>query len=251
MSMSAGKDHDVRRGITMAQLAEPTPERYAALLHHYFGRLPPDIDGLTAWDAFDGDDLVVSNDELPGLFAHTMRRSGEDLAAFSDAQLAIGLQAMFSFQWSDLAHRLHGATAYLRGGAPVPVDARCAAIGSIATLYTDCLTPRVPAQACRGSAGALSYFCYMLWDVSPLGYWNGAGPEDDPHVAVLLEVLDAGLNSTNPACIESALHGLGHLGGAARKAASVLVGDLLRRRAGTLPPSLVKYARQARAGRIV
>ena len=248
--MSARNYHDAGRGFTMARLAEPTPERYAALLHHYFGRLPPDVNELTAWDTFDGGDFAVSSDELPALFAHAMRRSGQDLAAYSDAQLAIGLQAIFSFQWSDIAYRLIGATAYLRGGAPAPIAAQCAAISSITALYTDCLTPRVPGQACRGSAGPLSYFCYMLWDVSPLGYWHGAGPEDDPRVAVLLEVLDTGLNSANPACIESALHGLGHLGGAARKAASALAGDILRRRAGTLPPSLVKYARDAKAGRI-
>lgn len=236
------------RRYAIAALSEPPSERYAALLDHYFGRLPEDVDGLTAWDVFDGPDFAAESDEIPALFAHTMTRSGEDLAAFNDAQLAIGLEALFSFQWSEIAHRLMGNEAFLQGAEPAPVDAQCAAIASIATLYRECLTPRVPPDSCRGTGGELSYFCFMLWDASPLGFWRRAGPEDDPRVAVFLDVLEAGLNCPNAACTESALHGLGHLGGRARYASAGAIDAFLSRRARELPGALVTYARAAKTG---
>ena len=235
--------------VTMAAVPVPAPADYSALLDYYFRRLPVDATANIAVDVFEGPDFPADDHDVPALFAHTMHYSGQDLLEFSDAQIGIGLGAMFSFSWSDMGYRLSGAKAYLRGDEAIAVDAQCAAIRSVATLYADCLTPRAPALLAHlsGMHGPLSQFCYMLWDDSPLGFWHGAGPAD-PRVRVLLDVLAEALESSNPACVESALHGLNHLSRDARPAVIELIESLLDRRAQELSAELVSYARKAARG---
>ena len=233
----------------MAATPKGTTANYSALLDHFFRRLPVNVTAGMAFDIFEGPDFPPDDEDVPSLFAQTMQRSGQDLASLSDAQVGIGLAAMFSFSWSDMGYRLSGAKAYLRDNEVIAVEAQCAAISSVATLYADCLTPRVPARLAHlsGGYGPLSHFCYMLWDDSPLGFWHGAGPAD-PRVRALLDVLAGALESSNPACVESALHGLNHLSGDARPAVIDLIESVLERRAHELSPELVTYARKAACG---
>jgi hypothetical protein len=86
----------------MAGTPEPEPAKYAALLEHFFRRLPADINGLSAFDVFEGADFPQDDQDVPPLFAHAMQRSGQDLAEFNDAQLGVGLSAMFSISWSGM-----------------------------------------------------------------------------------------------------------------------------------------------------
>ena len=90
----------------MAGTPEPEPAKYAALLEHFFRRPPADINGLSAFDVFEGADFPEDDKDVPSLFAHTMQRSGQDLAEFNDAQIGIGLSAMFSCDRSNMGYRL-------------------------------------------------------------------------------------------------------------------------------------------------
>lgn len=233
----------------MNRLPEPPRHRYEALLEHYFHRLPKAARTAECAAHFDCPEFEVRTDELASLFAHTMRRSASDLAAFSDDQVGMGLTALFSMRWSSFGYRLANSPAHRQNGETVPVVDQCAALAAVKTLYAEYLTPR--ARAAPGTphhaAGALGTFTYMLWDASPLGYWRGAGPRD-PRVATLLDVLVAALASPNTVCIKSALHGLGHLAGAAAEARRRVVEDFLAKRGTDIEPDLARYAAAAARG---
>lgn len=235
----------------MHRLPEPPPHRYEALLEHYFHRLPEAVRNADCAQSFACPEFVVRTDELAPLFAHAMRRSAHDLAAFGNDEIGIGLSALFSMRWSNFGYRLANSPAHRQNCETVPVADLCAAVDSVKVLYAECLTPR--ALPTRGllhdAAGPLGFFAYMLWDASPLGYWRGAGPKD-PRVAALLGVLAAALRSSNTVCIKSALHGLGHLEGAAADARRRIVEDFLAERGRDLEAGLVHYAIAAARGAI-
>lgn len=235
----------------MDRLVEPPHHRYEALLDHYFRRVPVAARWAACAEQFDCPDFAVRTDELAPLFAHTMRRSGADLAAFSNDQVGIGLTALFSMRWSSFAYRLANSPAHRQGGETVAIPDLCAALASVKILYAECLTPRaLPAPGLKHeAAGPLGHFAYMMWDASPLGYWRNAGPKD-PRVGTLLDVLAAGLQSPNTVCIRSALHGLGHLGGAAAHARRRIVEEFIAERGLALEPCLARYAAAAARGAI-
>ena len=89
--------------------------------------------------------------------------------------------------------------------------------------------------------------CYMLWDVTPLNYWK-----DDPDAALyydtVVDLLDAVLALENAACLESALHGLGHTAAYARPGQVAAVIDRFLRLRKHLRPELVRYAHFASTG---
>lgn len=239
----------------MHRLPEPEGHRYEALLEHFFHRLPAAAREANCAAHFDCPEFIARTDEIAPLFAHVMNRSGMDLTRFSNDQVGIGLMGLFSMRWSSFGYRLANSPVHRQNRETVPLADQCAAIASVEVLYAECLTPRaLPAPGLQhDAAGPLGVFTYMLWDASPLGYWRGAGPKD-PRVASLLDVLAAALRSPNPVCIRSALHGLGHLEGAAAEPRRRIVEDFLaERRLGlepSLDPSLARYAVAAARGAI-
>ncbi|HWV81152.1 MAG TPA: hypothetical protein VNZ50_06955 [Hyphomicrobiaceae bacterium] len=235
----------------MHRLPEPPQHRYEALLRHYFQRLPTAARGADCAQHFHCPEFVARTDELAPLFAHVMQHAARDLAVFDNDQLGIGLTGLFSMRWSNFGYRLANSPAHRQNCETVPVAEQAAAIASIEVLYADCLAPRaVPAAGLpHDAAGPLGAFTYMVWDASPLGYWRGAGPKD-PRVAALLEVLAAALSLPNAVCIKSALHGLGHLEGAAADARRAIVEDFLAKRGADLDAGLARYAAAAARGAI-
>lgn len=235
----------------MHRLPDPPQHRYEALHEHYFQRLPAAARKADCAQHFDCPEFVARTDELAPLFAHLMLHAARDLAAFDNDHVGIGLTALFSMRWSNFGYRLANSPAHRQNCETVPVADQAAAIASIEVLYADCLTPRaVPAAGLKhDAAGPLGTFTYMLWDASPLGYWRGAGPKD-PRVAALLDVLASALRSTNTVCVKSALHGLGHLEGAAAEARRRIVEDFLAERGAGLEPDLARYAAAAARGAI-
>lgn len=138
-------------------------------------------------------------------FIHrTLVNSGSDLLRFSDKQVSNGLSLIFNNSISDIVFTLKEST--------VSAQARTAAIRAIKILYTDCFEKRarpVLSHIDEPGASSINSICYMLWDVTPITSWRNKA--DCEYVELALEVLEFALYLKNPACIESSLHGLGHM----------------------------------------
>lgn len=164
----------------------------------------------------------------------TLRCSGTDLLRFSDKQVNNGLNMIFNPSYSSIVFALRDSA--------VPVPIRTAAVLSIKDLYVQCFTKRV------SPTSPLNGICFMLWDVSPIGYWGSfAGCE---YFDLTLEVLESALYLPNPACVKSALHGLGHIGnGTALRIHRVI--DRWATQATYASPELRAYAHAARSGNLL
>ena len=105
-------------------------------------------------------------------------------------------------------------TCHLIRTASVAGSRKASAVAAMSNLYDDVLAKRcAPVLGHLSEIGgepALSFICYMMWDVCPLAHnwgFGAAGPIADAVVGVL----ERALESDNDAVVESALHGLGHL----------------------------------------
>lgn len=236
----AKRDRRKARGKAQVAPSHPLarPPRYEAWLDFYFGRFERDESDVWLMDwQFD-----ASPTDLADLFVYTMENCGRDLIAFSDRQVAAGLESLLLGNYGNVPRDIIGAG---------PTDAqRVAVLRSFKRLYEDCFSSRAPPVLghCSETQGnPLERIVYMLWDVSP---FDLMARESDDRLQALLGVFEATLRNANEACIESALHGLGHLGGRARKKSQSLIDDWL----DGLPqvrPALLEYARQARSGSIL
>ncbi len=193
------------------------------------------FDRPTTWplwcDDIDLIDFTATPEEFVALIGETMRRSGTDLRAYSDAQVANGLKYIFYNSVSN--------TVFTLVQDVVDESARAHAVRQIKHLYRDCFAKRcanVLSHRDEPGSGELNIFCYMLWDESPLSSWQ----------EVVLEVMEDALTIPNYACIESALHGLGHRTGDRSDVAAII--DNFLERTPQLRPELVNYAKAARAG---
>jgi hypothetical protein len=161
--------------------------------------------------------------------------------AFSDSQIAQGLHYLID----------NGAGAYCRflTDAGVPLDARKACIEAISTLFARLFQPRcepVLAHLDEPGGNALNRICYMWWDIMPI-FPAGAQAGADPiHDACLAEMRET-LRLPNPACQESALHGLGHWARAYPEFTAAVIDGYLAANP-TLRPELARYAEAARSG---
>jgi hypothetical protein len=177
-------------------------DEYDTWLKHVFDR--PVRDPAWYFD-IDEPDFKADAQTITELVTRTMLRSGTDLLRYSDSQVNQGLSYIFNNACSDIVF------AILDGN--VPFEQKMGAIRSIKMLYKNCFTPRcapVLGHIDEPGANPLNAICYMLWDVTPLTYWEKRERKEDAYAAIF-DVLKFALTSTNPACVESALHGLGHM----------------------------------------
>ena len=117
-------------------------------------------------------------------------------------------------------------------------------------LYQNCLNLR-----CANALGhksedgnRLNNFCYMVWDETPLTYCENLTEKPEIYSACA-EVMEYSLYLSNPACIESGLHGLGHLTTEYSEAS-----EILERYLKTKPSvswQLLEYANNAVAGNVL
>ena len=187
--------------------------------------------------------IQAGDAELVELIELTCRRSGADLIKYTDAQVAMGLDYIFNPSCSDTAFSLRSES--------VPVSQRLSAIQSIGTLYTDCFARRCTTAG--GPTGEkvgtdLNDICYMLWDVTPI-VCVGDTLDSSVYLSASLTVLQNALGLHNAACIESALHGLGHLHAFAPLEVERIIDEFLRR-SSDLSLSLLRYATAARDGHV-
>lgn len=142
--------------------------------------------------------------EVAELWIAMMKNAETDLLDYSDAQLGQGLWYLFSNACSDHSFQVTSGD--------LPVKKVAEVYDSLRWLYTGLFSRRcLPVLGHLSEEGSpLNGICYMLWDVSPLGW----PPENDRTPAVvtaLFGVLEHALDLPHRACAESALHGLGEI----------------------------------------
>lgn len=225
---------------------EPPPPRYREWLTHVFDRPVTDPGWYFPQDVMQDVRFRATPEELAALFIHTMRHCKADLGAFSDGQVKHGLTYMISNSCSNVSIDVKAEA--------LGIDVRKSVLLSISTLYTDCFELRcapVLSHVDEPGANPVNSICYMFWDVTPLLHWR-----KDRNCAVfddtVIEVLKAALaGSRNPACVESALHGFGHL--RQIMGPSSPVEAIVTRFIETRParPQLKAYAAQAAKGMVL
>ncbi|HMN91396.1 MAG TPA: hypothetical protein PKE68_15345 [Saprospiraceae bacterium] len=75
-------------------------------------------------------------------------------------------------------------------------------------------------------------------------------PEVEACYQAIADVMAGCLRLDNPACVESGLHGLGHMIPFLPDLATPLIDDFLNSNIKNLPAALIQYARSARSGMI-
>ncbi|MFN0037702.1 MAG: hypothetical protein ACKVUS_21790 [Saprospiraceae bacterium] len=199
-----------------------------------------------------------------------------DLEPYSDAQVGIGLDYVFCYQLSNGFKE-----------ANVPIKRREQALRELFTLFRDVLNPRCEAKTSAFSkdpSSKIQYICYMFWDVCPLSTWMDfsgievgdtvargfAGADAEKMVAeiqrryanldteteayykAIASVMQRCLGLSNPACVESGLHGLGHLAAFLPNIAVPIIDRYLAGQKDKDKDSdLANYARIARTGMIL
>lgn len=218
------------------------PVGYDAWIRYVFDR-PTTPRG---W-CFDLDDVVTFDAtpaELVAYIAATVEHCRTDLARFTDAQVADGVRYIFSNSCSNVVFALKRRE--------VPFDTRRRAIEGIRELYRGCFGPRcVESGAAEADEGVkrLNAACFMFWDVTPIAGWVDPPGERDMYEAVL-DVLEDALTSANPVCVDSGLHGLGHVRLSAGVRVEAIVDAYLARHPD-LPPARREYALAARCGLVM
>jgi hypothetical protein len=214
------------------------PPRYAEWLLFVFDR--PVTPNGWYFDLEEPTFTAVAS-ELAVLVDHTLENCGRDLARFSNEQVYHGLNYIFSNSCSDVVFSLMDES--------VPTALRLRAIATIKILYRDCFNQRcapVLGNIDEPGSNPLNSICYMLWDTSPLGYWENR-PNKDVFYCAVVEVMAEALNSSNPACVESALHGLGHTQSYYTEKVIEVIDSYLRRNV-FVSPQLKEYAQHAKSG---
>lgn len=176
------------------------------------------------------DELAV--EYLTRLFEH----SQEALRYFSDRQIACGL-------WE-----LGPGDAHCAFNRDIPIERRERLIGSVGSLFRDFFNLRCLPKLShldKDQTEPLNGICYMWWEVITWG-WAGDDPGADRLTAKDLDVMEEVLRLPNPACKESALHGLGHMVRANERARAIIE-HFLAEEAG-MSPELERYARAALTG---
>jgi hypothetical protein len=180
-------------------------------------------------------EFAASPEQKVRLIGDTMLRCGTTLAAYGDGQVANGLKCIFDSVGPGIS--------YLICHSDVAEALRTEAVLRMKHLYRDCFAKRCSSALSHldePGAGPLNGFCYMLWDVSPVRSWKD----------VVLEVMEDALYVPHNACIESALHGLGHRYRQDRQRVPEIIGRFLARTTA-LRPELKRYAERAAAGMVL
>lgn len=180
------------------------PEMYAAALRYLFDRSVPLAQEQEWYWNIDEPDFEATPLEWTRIQTVLFARAGNDLAAYSDEQVGMGLNYVMSNAVSDVP--------FAAIDASVPLDEAMRMMQAMPALWRQCIGPRlaslqVPIGA---SAGRLAFVCYMWFDVWPT-FWNVRHEPRwrDAVWHVLREMLDVPCREVQVA----ALHGIGHCGG--------------------------------------
>ncbi|NET33786.1 MAG: hypothetical protein F6K19_17480 [Cyanothece sp. SIO1E1] len=183
----------------------------------------------------------ISKRELVKYLIQLFENYETDAAHYSNSQIAGGIEFIFSNSSSDWVYAL-------REG-PAPLEDKLRAIQGLKNIFSQCFE-----QRCVSSLGhydeegnPLNDICYMLWDITPLAYCGGLRDKEALYQAIA-EVMEFSLKLDNKACVESGLHGLGHLVSFYPKASRMIERNIRRFR--RIDPRLRSYAKYAMKGQI-
>lgn len=180
-----------------------TPSRYSEWLSHLFDH--ETHPGLPEW--YRRDDAATfeaTPGEIAELWIAMMKRCETDLQIYSDDQIAHGLCYLFSYACSEHAHQICDGD--------LPAGKIAEVYGAMSWLYKGLFSSRCTETLTHLSetSSELNSICYMLWDVSSLG-WPPENNSKSLFEKALFLMLEEVLQLPHRACIESALHGLGEL----------------------------------------
>lgn len=218
------------------------PARYEDWLMFFFGRLRDDDDPFEIDWQFD-----VPLSDLTALLSHMLENAATDLAPYSDQQLAMGLEALFMPHHTDIS--------FLVSDKHINRQEKARLVRALKPFYIDFLAHRcAPALGHLDEAKGhrLGFYIYMLWDVSALAQRLITVTNSQNSNSILVEIFGEILLHTpaNPACLESILHGLGHMVFShpeyAQQINWVIDSFLINR--PNLRPELMEYAQIAKTG---
>ncbi len=222
--------------------AAPVLSRYDEWLAFFFGRLRDDDD---LWELEWG--FAAPAEEITDLFTFMLENAGLHLAPFSDHQLALGLNALFMPHHTDIP--------FILSDKNINDQKKDRLARALKPFYTDCLSTRCApftSQFDKGQDHPLGFFIYMVWDVSPLAHRLIGVRAGKNGNSALIETFGEILLHTpaNPACLESILHGLGHLACSypTHKKHIVQVIDRFLSSRPITRPELAQYADYAKQG---
>ena len=180
------------------------------------------------------DEFPASPDEMVHLIGKTFEQCGADLAQYTDAQIADGLSYIFFNHASNVIYTI------VQKGASE--ESRIQAAQNIKFLYRDCFAKRCTPQLSHIAGkiiSPLNYFCYALWEESPIGRWKDA----------VIDVMEFALYLPNIACAESALRGLGQQENRAPERVAQVI-DAYLAKSKNISPELRQYALDAKRGQV-
>lgn len=175
--------------------------------------------------------------------------SEESLKAYSDKQIALGLNSLTN-ETEDSLRGIYNIA--------IPFDERLAAVRSVYSLFRDCLAKRCENCRVNDSTNPLNRYCHMFWDAGQISLYGFTNVNDDHREDLseaVLEVLKKTLDLRHVACAEAALHGLGHsmmlLGETTEygKKITKIIDAFLRSQ--ETKDSLKEYAKQAKKGMVL
>ncbi len=248
--------------------SKPMTTLYQREINHIFNR--PTTEPLWYWSEHWEEGVFEDEDPLSAfvLIETLLQNPKADLAPYSDDQVALGLEFVFNNSISNLACDFKIA--------PVPIARKTAALRALFVLFRDVLNQRCAATTSAGAQQTLSKlngFCYMFWDICPLSTWfnfseelytkkpkemlaavqkqyKNLDAENSACYEAIAGVMRQCLSLDNPACVESALHGLGHLALFLPDIAVPIIDGYLKK-SGYHDQDLRHYARAARTGMIL
>ncbi len=176
-------------------------------------------------------------DQVVEFMTRLFEQPEQHLWEYSDEQLAQGLWFIASGDCSNHMHALKAQS--------VPLEARCRCVRSFYNLFAKLFAVRCEPCLSHSASNRINMTCFMWWDLLPLGRCDLA--VDKECLSVMREIL---MTIPNEACMESALHGLGHWHLYYPDEVEGIIDEFLNTHPN-ISPELRDYAEWAREGRVL
>ncbi|PSJ71838.1 hypothetical protein C7N43_37280 [Sphingobacteriales bacterium UPWRP_1] len=252
---------------------------YQKQINHIFNR--PDTEPAWYWSNHWEEGIFEGEENPIGAFTlieTLLQNPKADLSPYSNNQIALGLEYIFNGSISDLSSAFKVAD--------VSYQRKEAAVRSLFVLFRDIFNPLCKPETSsfsRITVSKLNNICYMFWDVTDLATWRKFTNTEEPSFWTLSDVdfdkamedytkdiqqqyqnldketeglyravasvMEQCLSLSNPACVESGLHGLGHMATFQSNIAVPII-DKFINNAKKRHNNLMEYAKMARTGMI-